>query len=99
MIKELLRIAKKNVFITTPNRNFLFDFHTKLPVIHLLPKNIHRKILKLLGFKFFSLEDNLNLLNTMELKKILKELKKNNYKILFNKFLLIYSNILLLIKK
>ena len=32
-------IIKKRVYLTTPNRNYPIDFHTKLPLIHLLPKN------------------------------------------------------------
>ena len=49
-IKECLRISKKRVFIQTPNRFYPIDFHTTLPFIHWLPKNIHRKILKIIGF-------------------------------------------------
>jgi len=41
-IKELVRISKKYVFITTPNRYYPIEFHTILPIIHWLPKKIHR---------------------------------------------------------
>ena len=67
LISELIRISKNNIFITTPNRNFPMDFHTKLPLVHLLPKRIHRKILSFFGLKYFAEEDNLNLLNTLSL--------------------------------
>ena len=53
-IKECLRISKKTVIITTPNRYFPIDFHTKIPFIHFLPKKIHRKLLKLTKNHFFA---------------------------------------------
>ena len=37
-ISECARVAKKTIFITTPNRYFPLDFHTKIPFIHMLPK-------------------------------------------------------------
>ena len=52
LIKETYRVSKKYIFIQTPNRYYPIDFHTTLPFIHWLPKNIHRKILKFLGLKF-----------------------------------------------
>ena len=55
-ISECIRVAKNSIFITTPNRYFFLDFHTKIPFIHFLPKKIHRKILSILGFSFFSKE-------------------------------------------
>ena len=82
LISELARISKKFIFITTPNRNFPMDFHTKLPLVHLLPKKIHRKILRIFGLNYFADEKNLNLLTACELKKMCKELNIKNYKII-----------------
>lgn len=48
-LKECYRVARKFVFITTPNRWYPIEFHTLLPVIHMLPKKTHRKILNLLS--------------------------------------------------
>jgi len=53
-ISECFRIAKKFVFITTPNRYYPVELHTAIPLIHWLPKNIHRKILKIIGKDFFA---------------------------------------------
>ena len=75
------------------------DFHTKIPLIHWLPKKIHRKILKFLGLNFYSLEKNLNLLSKNDIQNILKILKIDNYKILKMNFLLFCSNLILIIKK
>jgi|TARA_B100001964_G_scaffold43966_1_gene48950 hypothetical protein len=99
LISELTRISKKYIFITTPNRNFPIDFHTKLPLIHLLPKKVHRKILYIFGLNYFSKEENLNLLNTNEIKQICEELNIKNFEIIYNKFFFLNSNIILIIKK
>ena len=98
-LRECLRVSKNYVFITTPNRYYPLDFHTKIPLIHWLPKKIHRKILKLLGLNFYSLEKNLNLLSKNDIQNILKILKIDNYKILKMNFLLLCSNLILIIKK
>jgi ubiquinone/menaquinone biosynthesis C-methylase UbiE len=98
-IRECHRIAKKYIFITTPNRYYPIELHTALPLIHWLPKNIHRKILTLVGKSFFSLEQNLNLLTKHELKRLCEENGIKKYKILTAKFLGLPSNLLLLIEK
>ena len=52
-IQECLRVSKHKIFITTPNRYYPIELHTKIPLIHFLPKNIHRKILHFLGRIFY----------------------------------------------
>ena len=42
LIQEMFRIAKKGFFLTTPNRYFPIEIHTYIPLIHMLPKKIHR---------------------------------------------------------
>jgi len=81
MIQNILLLTKKYFIITTPNRYHPIDFHTKLPFIHWMPKNIHRKILKILKLEFFSKEENLNLLSKNELKILLKTCGINSFKI------------------
>tara|TARA_B100001057_G_C22582272_1_gene845620 strand:+ start:110 stop:787 length:678 start_codon:yes stop_codon:yes gene_type:complete len=98
-VKECLRISKKQVFITTPNRFYPIDFHTKIPFLHWLPKKIHRKILSLIGLKFYSLEENLNLLDKESLIKITEKINIKNFKIIDHKFLKISSNLILIINK
>ena len=98
-IKECIRICKYQVFITTPNRYYPIDFHTRLPLLHWFPKKYHRIILKFIGLKFYSLEENLNLLDRKNIVTIMKILKINNYKILEHKFLGFTSNLILLINK
>ena len=81
MIQNILLLTKKYFVITTPNRYHPIDFHTKLPFFHWMPKNIHRKILKILKLEFFSKEENLNLLSKNELKILLKTCGINSFKI------------------
>ena len=98
-ISECLRVAKKNIFITTPNRYFPLDFHTKIPFIHMLPKPIHRKILNLFGYSFVAKEKNLNLLSKNDLIRLCEKLKIKNYKIISYKLYFFTSNLLLVIQK
>tara|TARA_B110000093_G_C12826457_1_gene349218 strand:+ start:178 stop:855 length:678 start_codon:yes stop_codon:yes gene_type:complete len=81
MIQNIMLLSRKYFVITTPNRYHPIDFHTKLPILHWFPKNIHRTILKIFKLEFFSKEENLNLLNKNELQVLLKICGISNYKI------------------
>ena len=98
-IGECFRVSKKHIFITTPNRYYPIELHTAIPLIHWLPKKIHRKILKLLGQNFFALEENLNLLYAGKIKNLCRENGIKNYRILTASFLGLPSNLLLIIEK
>ena len=98
-IKECIRISKKYVFIQTPNRFYPLDFHTILPLIHWLPKNIHRKILRFIGLNFYSLEKNLNLLSISDLRNFCNRLRIKNYEIIKYRLFFMVSNLILVIKK
>jgi SAM-dependent methyltransferase len=64
-VKEIIRVSK-SFFMTTPNGWFPVEFHTALPLLHWLPQKLHRKIIFALGEKFWSEEDNLNILTKRE---------------------------------
>jgi hypothetical protein len=82
MIENMIKLSNKVVVIQTINRFFPIDTHTKLPFFHYFPKKIHRKILKYLGFKYYSLEENLNMLSYNDMVFLLKNFEKNiDYKI------------------
>ena len=98
-IRECVRLSKSEVFITTPNRFFPFDFHTKIPLLHMLPKSLHRKILKFIGLSFYANEKNLNLLSKSEIIKICDIIQIKNYRILEFKIALLTSNLILIIRK
>jgi SAM-dependent methyltransferase len=64
---EAWRVARKGIFVTTPNRWFPIEFHTILPLLHWLPPRLYRRILARLGREFFASEDNLSLLSRDDL--------------------------------
>jgi len=68
-IQELLRTCR-SVFLTTPDRAFPIEVHTFLPVLHWLPKPLHRRLLGWLGRSFWAAEANLNLLTQRELAQL-----------------------------
>ena len=98
MLENVIKLTKKIFVITTPNKFYPIELHTKIPLIHWLPKSIYRKILKFLGLCFYANEENLNLLSVNELKKML-----DNYKIIYEiKFIKLFffkSNIIIIGKK
>jgi hypothetical protein len=61
-VSECCRVARRAVFITTPNRWFPVEFHTVLPLVHWLPKDLFRALLSRTGRGFFADERNLNLM-------------------------------------
>lgn len=67
MINEMCRVAKRGVFITTPNRWFPVEFHTLLPLVHWLPNELFRRIIRISRGDFFASEDNLNLMTPRSL--------------------------------
>ena len=70
-LMENVRVARKHIFLTTPNRWYPVELHTLLPFVHYLPKPLHRKILRLLGHEFLAQETNLNLMDIGSLKTLL----------------------------
>ena len=66
-VAECCRVARRAVFITTPNRWFPVEFHTVLPLVHWLPKEIFRALMRRTGRGFFAEERNLNLMTASDL--------------------------------
>ena len=66
-ISECARVSKKSFYITTPNRYYPIELHTILPIVHWLPKKLFRFFLRCIGFDFFSMEQNLNLMSKRDL--------------------------------
>src|SRR4029434_3750025 len=69
-ISEALRVARKGVFLTTPNRWFPVEFHTVLPFVHWLPKKNFPPLMRMTGYGFLAEESNLNLLSRREIRAI-----------------------------
>jgi len=72
-LHEAWRVARKGIFVTTPNRWFPIEFHTLLPLAHWLPAPIFRGILKGLRKGFFAREENLNILSRRDLAQLARE--------------------------
>lgn len=96
MIDNIIKLTNKIFVITTPNKFYPIEFHTKIPILHWLPNKVFSKILSLLGNKQLSSIDNLNLLSKSKIVEILDELNFRNYKFEYIKLFLIKSNIILI---
>lgn len=84
-LKEIRRVSKK-AFITTPNRNFPVEVHTRIPLLHFLPKKIFDAFLKMIG-KEWATGDYMNLLTYKEIESLLIDAGIEDYKIVKNRFL------------
>ena len=98
-MKEMYRVCKKRSIIVTPNRYYPIDTHTMLPLLHWLPKSLHRKILKFFNYEFLSHEKNLNLLSEKDLLTICKNLNFKKFEITKIKYFGFNSNLILIIEK
>ena len=98
MVANIIKLSKKMFIIITPNRFYPIDFHTKIPLIHWLPKTMHRFILKILGLNFYAKEKNLNLLSKYDFKKIIYQ-KNVAFKITDIKLFKLSSNLIVIGKK
>jgi ubiquinone/menaquinone biosynthesis C-methylase UbiE len=83
MILECLRVARRGICLTTPNRWFPIEFHTQLPLVHWLPKPLCRSVFRKLGYGFFAQEENLNLITRPEIEKIVAPIKGWHFHIHF----------------
>ncbi len=72
-VSELVRVARKAAFFTTPNRWFPIEVHTLLPVIHWLPGGAFRSILRSLGHHDLAQVEHLNLLGSAEIRLLCRE--------------------------
>ena len=82
-VKEIKRVAKL-AFVTTPNRHFPVEVHTRTPLLHLLPKEIFDRYLSFVGKKWFT---HLNLLSLKDIKKILTDSGISHYRVVKNRLL------------
>lgn len=78
-VSELVRVAKRSVFITTPNRWFPVEFHSALPLIHWLPAPKFRALLRFIGHDALAKEENLNLLSRSDLCEVCRTLSLGDF--------------------
>lgn len=84
-LKEIKRVSKSG-FITTPNRKFPIEVHTRVPLLHYLPKAIFDKFLSLINKKWAT-GDYMHLLSVKEAEELLSQAGFRNYRIIKNKLL------------
>jgi len=51
LVSEAIRVGRR-VFITTPNRRFPVEVHTRLPLVHWLPDGVARRVYRSVGKGF-----------------------------------------------
>lgn len=98
-VSELSRVARRTVFLTTPNRWFPIEFHTTLPLVHWLPKPWFRRLLRGTKYAFFSLEENLNLLDRTEILRLCAHLRSTKVSVRSHRLLGIASNLMVTLEK
>ncbi len=96
-LRELIRVSRR-CFVTTPNRWFPVELHTRLPFIHWLPRPLFSGILSVLGLEFYASEENLNLLTASALRDLLPPGLKS-VRLSCQRFFGLPSNLLLVIEK
>lgn len=85
-LKELYRVSTRG-YITTPNRHFPIEIHTRVPFLHLLlPKTLFDKFLHVIG-KGWAAEDYMTLLTKNDLLKLLQDAQITQFQITHNRFL------------
>jgi ubiquinone/menaquinone biosynthesis C-methylase UbiE len=84
-LKEIKRCANK-AFITTPNKFFPVETHTKLFFIHWLPKKLFDQIARRINLGWAT-GDYMHLLSLREIKRLLAQAGIQKYRIKKNRFL------------
>jgi SAM-dependent methyltransferase len=99
MLGECLRVARRGVFLTTPNRWFPVEFHTQIPLLHWLPTSLYRQTLRALDHDFFADETNLNLMSRRNLLDIAVGFSDWRFEVRSQRLLGMTSNLLLLAQR
>lgn len=99
LVAELWRVARRGVFITTPNRWFPIEVHTGVPFLHWLPARHFRAWLTRTGRGFFADEGNLNLLDAAALQELAAPLHAAEARVVKMRLLGLASNLVLLLRR
>jgi SAM-dependent methyltransferase len=99
LLAELWRVARRGVFLTTPNRWFPVEVHTMIPLLHWLPAQCYRAILRRVGLPFFAAEGNLNLLSRRDLDSLACAVGIANFHIAAVELFTLPSNLILTARK
>lgn len=84
-LKEVMRTSRA-AYLTTPNRFFPVEVHTRMPFLHWLPRNVFNRILVAVG-KDFAAGDYMFLLSLGKIKRLLADAGIGNYTITKNRIM------------
>ena len=82
-LKEARRVAR-HVYLTTPNRHFPIEVHSRVPFLHWLPKPMFDRFLRRIG-KGWAAGDYMRLLTKRELNGLLREAGFSSVEIIPNR--------------
>lgn len=84
-LREMARVAQRG-YLTTPNRCFPIELHTRVPLLHLiLSKRRFDAFLRLIG-KGWATDDYMHLLSEKELRSLFAEAGITEYTLIKNRF-------------
>lgn len=97
-LNELVRVSERG-YLTTPNKYFPFEVHTRVPLLHfLLPKKLFDAFLHKIG-KGWAANGYMNLLSKGDLESLAKKSNVSEYTIYQNRFLGFTMTLTLIWKK
>ena len=85
LLTEIKRVSKRG-FITTPNKYFPIELHTRTPLLHYFPNKLFDKYLSMTG-KTWATGDYMRLLSISDMKGLLRDADISEYKIFKNKLM------------
>lgn len=84
-LSELFRVSARG-YLTTPNRHFPVELHTRVPLLHLLlSKGNFDRFVTWIG-KSWAAGDYMSLLSESDLRRLFSEVGINNYTLIKNRF-------------
>jgi hypothetical protein len=72
-LRLLGRLSNRYVAVMMPNRGHWFEIHTKLPLLHWLPKPLHRRILRAIGLSAWAQPSYMDLIGPREFRDLVKQ--------------------------
>lgn len=70
-LNEAFRVCRRGFFITTPHRWFPIEHHTGIPLLHYLPANLFRAVIRKTRYSYWADENHLNILSSRNLRALL----------------------------
>jgi SAM-dependent methyltransferase len=96
-LREVRRVGRR-AFITTPNKLFPVEVHTRTPLLHFLPLPIFESYLRLVG-KSWATGDYMRLLSIREVEKLLGEAGITSYRLHRNRLAGFVLDVVILIEE